>query len=144
MEGAYLFEISSVSQCSRTCGHGYVVRGSHLSQPGNFRPPDIGWCKDVRFGRRSGSLGSRRGSGALERRAGKGKPDTRWRTHGEAQPQARAGEDCRRLVEDRTECLGACVRCGELSGAKVIFSSLSETRMSPAVANSSCSRVRPS
>src|SRR5262252_5730279 len=31
----------------------------------------------------------------------------------------------------------ACVRCGELSGAKVILSSLSETRMSPAVANSS-------
>src|SRR5215470_13391178 len=38
----------------------------------------------------------------------------------------------------------ACVRCGELSGAKVILSSLSETRMSPVVANSSCSRVRPS
>jgi hypothetical protein len=34
----------------------------------------------------------------------------------------------------------ACVRCGGLSGAKV--SSLSETRMSPAVANSSCGRVR--
>ena len=31
----------------------------------------------------------------------------------------------------------ARVRCGELSGAKVILSSLSETRMSPAVANSS-------
>jgi hypothetical protein len=31
----------------------------------------------------------------------------------------------------------ACVRCGELSGAKVILSSLSATRMSPAVANNS-------
>jgi hypothetical protein len=35
----------------------------------------------------------------------------------------------------------ACVRCGELSGAKVISSSVSEMRMSPAVANSSCAGV---
>ena len=38
----------------------------------------------------------------------------------------------------------ARVRCGELSGAKVTCSSLSEAWMSPAVANSSCSTVRPS
>ena len=38
----------------------------------------------------------------------------------------------------------ASVRWGELSGAKVMFSSLSETRMSPVAANSSWSRVRPS
>ena len=38
----------------------------------------------------------------------------------------------------------ACVRCGELSGAKMRLSSPSATWMSPAVANSSCSRVRPS
>jgi hypothetical protein len=37
----------------------------------------------------------------------------------------------------------ACVRCGELSGAKVILSSLSDTRMSPAVANSSCRGFGP-
>jgi hypothetical protein len=38
----------------------------------------------------------------------------------------------------------ACVRCGELSGANVICSSLSDTWMSPAEVKSSCSRVRPS
>ena len=58
--------------------------------------------------------------------------------------QARAWEDCRRLIEHLTEGLGGVRSMGELSGATVICSSLSQTRMSPAVANNSCSRVRPS
>src|SRR3984893_19128843 len=47
-----------------------------------------------------------RGGAALDRRAGEGKPDTWWRTHREANPQARAGKDCRCLVERLTEGLG--------------------------------------
>ena len=46
-----------------------------------------------------------------------------------------------------TLCIGQAASMGSLllaAGAKVICSSLSETRMSPALVNSSCSRVRPS
>jgi len=48
------------------------------------------------------------------------------------------------LLRTSQSAWAACVRCGELSGAKVMVSSRSETWMSPAVANSSCSKVRPS
>ena len=42
---------------------------------------------------------------ALDWGAGEGKPDMWWRTHREANPQARAGEACRCLVERLTEGL---------------------------------------
>ena len=41
-----------------------------------------------------------------DRRAREGKPDTRWRTQCEANPQTRSGEECRRLVEHLAESLG--------------------------------------
>src|SRR5271169_6952732 len=50
--------------------------------------------------------GSGCGGAALDRRAGECEADTRWQTHCESNPQARAGEDCRRLVEHLTEGLG--------------------------------------
>ena len=57
-------------------------------------------------------FGVDRGAGAhpsllLDRRAAEGKPNPPRRTHGEADPQARTGEECCRLVEDHTERLGS-------------------------------------
>src|SRR3974377_1371346 len=60
----------------------------------------------VRFGRGSGGRRNSLGGAALDWRAGEGKPETWWRTHREANPQARAGKDCRCLVERLTEGLG--------------------------------------
>jgi hypothetical protein len=50
--------------------------------------------------------GPNRGGAALERRAGKGKPDAPRRSYFEAHRQARAGEDSGRFIEDLTERLG--------------------------------------
>jgi len=58
------------------------------------------------LGADQGNRGNGRGGAALDPRAGEGKPDTRWRTHCKAHAQARAGEECRRLVEHLTESLG--------------------------------------
>jgi hypothetical protein len=85
--------------------HGFEGRGSKTRRVGsNFRAPDIGACKNVRFKCRSGLRGSG-GGVAFDRRAGECEPDTWWRTHREAHAQARAGEDGRRLVEDLTKGL---------------------------------------
>ena len=67
---------------------------------------------------------------------------------GKASPRRRGGRILKRirrrepgkvvaaLLRTSQSAWAACVRCGELSGAKVIVSSLSKTWMSPAVANS--------
>src|SRR4029077_6217240 len=54
----------------------------------------------------SGSLRNSRGVAELDSGAGEGKPDTWWRTHRKTNPQERAGEDCRCVVERLTEGLG--------------------------------------
>lgn len=77
-----------------------------IGQLDKFRPPDIAQRKNVRFRGRSGSRDGGGGGADLDRRAWEGKTDTRWRTHGEAHPQARAGEDSRGLVEHFAEGLG--------------------------------------
>ena len=84
-----------------------LLGASKLEQlENNFRPPDIGSGKNVRFEPRSRCWGTNRGSAALDRRSGKGKPDApRW-AHFKAHPQARAGEDGGRFIEDLTERLG--------------------------------------
>jgi hypothetical protein len=51
----------------------------------------------------SGRRGTCRGGAALDRRAWESKPDAPRRA--QANPQARTGEDCRRLVEDLAESL---------------------------------------
>src|SRR5215471_16958096 len=83
-----------------------LVTAKLTRTPFKFRPPDIGYPENVRFRRRSGRRGTIRRGAALDRRAGEGKADPPRRTHCEADPQARTGEDCCRLVEDHTERLG--------------------------------------
>src|SRR5215469_9859705 len=90
---------------------------------------------NVRFRYRSGGSDGDGLGAALDRGAWEGEADTRRRPDGEVHPQVRAGEDGCVLVEYLAE---------DVSGAKVICSSRSVTWISPAVANSSCSRVRPS
>lgn len=79
---------------------------AHHNLIDKFRTPDTRWRKYVRFGPRSGSRGTSRGGAALDRRVGEGKPDAPRRAHFEAHPQARAGEDGRRFIEDLTERVG--------------------------------------
>src|SRR5208283_3540385 len=112
-----------------------------------FRAPDIGCCKNVRFWH----PGARQGAGApavaavrLAGEAGKASPMRGGGRTANRMRRREPGKVVAVLSRISQSAWAARVRCGELSGAKVILSSLSETRMSPAAANSSCSRVRPS
>src|SRR5712671_3128995 len=89
-------------------GAASLSSSSHLTPIAKykFRPPDIAQRKNVRFWVRSGDRGNGHGGAALARRTGEGQPDTWWRPHCEPNPQAGAGEDCRRLIEHLAEGLG--------------------------------------
>jgi hypothetical protein len=110
----------------------------------NFRLPDIGYRQNVRFGVDQAAGGIVRRGAALDQKAGEGKPDTPRRTHCEADPQARTGDGRCRLVEDHAERLGSVRATGGAEWRQGDIELASETRMSPAVVNSSCTGVRPS
>jgi len=134
----------------------YLLSGKTIDQPNQvwaaditseLLTPDIGCCKNVRFWR----PGARQGAGApavaavrLAGEAGKASPMRGGGRTANRMRRREPGKVVAVLSRLSQSAWAARVRCGELSGAKVIMSSLSETRMSPAVANSSCSRVRPS
>jgi hypothetical protein len=92
----------------RPCG---ASRSPMAGSASSCAQPVLAW-RSCSSSRRLGNRGNGRGGAALDRRAGEGETD---------------GDG------ERTAAWAACVRCGELSGAKVICSSLSQTRMSPAV-----------
>ena len=81
-------------------GIGYTIKSI------KFRPPDIAQRKNVRSEADQGAGTAAVPVPDLDRRAWEGKTDTRWRTHGEAHPQARAGEDGFCLIEHFAEGLG--------------------------------------
>src|SRR5215831_11345889 len=109
-----------------------------------FRTPDIGSCKNVRSGPDQAAATATFSTPRLPGEPGKARPIRRGGWTANRIRWEEPGKTVAVLLRMSHRAWAASVRCGELSGANVICSSLLETLMSPAVANSSCSRVRPS